>query len=109
MDIVCDKRDAGTLLTVTGRMDAVTAPQFETDCTAVIDEGAKLVVVDLANLEYISSAGLRSILASAKKIKAAGGTMKFSGLSGMVEEVFKVSGLGSMFAVAATPDEAFAS
>jgi len=109
MDIVCEKSSAGTLVQVKGRMDAVSSPEFEKECLGVIEGGAKLLVVDLSGLEYISSAGLRSILASAKKIRGTGGTMKFCGLSGMVEEVFQVSGLGTMFTVAATAEEAFAS
>jgi len=109
MDIVCDKRASGTLLQVIGRMDAVSAPSFEKECLQVIDGGEKRIVVDLAGLEYISSAGLRSILASAKKAKGTGCIMRFCGLGGMVQEVFQVSGLGTMFAVTATIDEAFAS
>lgn len=109
MDITCDKRATGTLLQVNGRMDAVSAPAFEKEFLQVIDGGEKRTVVDLAGLEYISSAGLRSILASAKKAKGAGCTMQFCGLSGMVEEVFKVSGLGTMFTVTATIEEAFGS
>jgi anti-sigma B factor antagonist len=109
MDILCDKNAKGTLMQVKGRMDAVNAPAFEDEFLQVIDNGEKKVVVDLGALEYISSAGLRSILTSAKKAKGVGCTMQFCGLSGMVEEVFKVSGLGTMFAVAATADEAFGS
>lgn len=109
MDIVCENNSAGTLVKVNGRMDAVSSPEFEKECLGVIEGGVKLLVVDLSGLEYISSAGLRSILASAKKIRTTGGTMKFCGLSGMVEEVFQVSGLGSMFTVTATAEEAFAS
>ncbi len=109
MDIVCDKRATGTLLQVNGRMDAVSAPAFEKEFLQLLDDGEKKVVVDLAGLEYISSAGLRSILASAKKAKATGCTMQFCGLAGMVQEVFQVSGLGTMFTVLATVEEAFAS
>lgn len=109
MNILCNKRDIGTLLQVNGRMDAMNAPAFEKDFLQVIDDGEKRVVVDLTGLEYISSAGLRSILSSAKKAKKAGCTMQFCGLRGMVEEVFKVSGLGTMFSVSATVEEAFAS
>ncbi len=109
MKIVCDKRTAGTLLQVNGRMDAVSAPDFEKQCLQVIEDGEKTVVVDLAGLEYISSAGLRSLLTSAKKAKAAKCVMRVCGLAGMVQEVFQVSGLNSIFAVAATVEEAFAS
>ena len=107
MNIICDKKETGTLLQVNGRMDAVTAPAFEKEFIQVMDAGEKMVVVDLADLEYISSAGLRSILSSAKKAKKAGCTMQFCGLRGMAQEVFQVSGLGTMFTVTATVEEAF--
>ena len=107
MNIVCEKKETGTLLQVSGRMDAVTAPAFEKEFIEVMDGGETKVVVDLGDLQYISSAGLRSILASAKKAKKGGCTMQFCGLNGMVEEVFQVSGLGTMFSVTATAEEAF--
>jgi anti-sigma B factor antagonist len=107
MNIICEKRKTGTLLQVNGRMDAVSAPAFEKEFLQVMDGGEKMVVVDLADLEYISSAGLRSILVSAKKAKKAACTMQFCGMNGMVQEVFQVSGLGTMFTVTATAEEAF--
>jgi len=107
MNIVCEKRATGTLVQVSGRMDALNAPAFEKEFLRLLDGGEKKAVVDLTDLEYISSAGLRSILASAKKAKGAGCTMQFCGLSGMVEEVFNVSGLGTMFSVTSTAAEAF--
>ncbi|MBM9518887.1 STAS domain-containing protein [Desulforhopalus vacuolatus] len=107
MDIICDKRESGTLLQVSGRLDALSAATFEKDFLQVMEGGETKVVVDLADLKYISSAGLRSILASAKKARKAGCTMHFCGLKGMVQEVFQVSGLGTMFTVSATVEEAF--
>ncbi|OQY49690.1 MAG: hypothetical protein B6240_02825 [Desulfobacteraceae bacterium 4572_87] len=56
------------VVTVEGRMDAVSAPEFEKFLSALIDEGALKVIVDFEGLDYISSAGLRSVLISAKKI-----------------------------------------
>jgi len=95
-----------TLLTVTGRMDALSAPAFETACQAVLDDGRVAVVADLSGLEYISSAGLRSILGAAKKLKGAGGSLSFCGLGGMVDEVFRVSGFLKLFKVHASRAEA---
>ncbi|WP_163337670.1 STAS domain-containing protein [Desulfopila sp. IMCC35008] len=109
MDLEYEKREDGTLVQVIGRMDAISAPAFEKGCTSVIDDGEKRIVVDCTRLEYISSAGLRSILVAAKKMKGSGGTISFCGLAGMVEEVFKVSGMGSMFVVTNTAEEAFGS
>lgn len=107
MQIVSEKKESGTLFTVSGRLDVTTSSDFEKECQVVIDDGVKKLVIDLTALEYISSAGLRGILSSAKKLKATGGTIQFCGLTGMVEEVFLVSGLGSIFTVTVTSDEAF--
>jgi len=107
MEIISEKKEKGTLFTVTGRLDVMTTADFEKKCQQIIDDGEKKLVIDLTGLEYISSAGLRGILSSAKKSKATGGTIQFCGLTGMVEEVFLVSGLGSIFIVTATSDEAF--
>lgn len=107
MNIISEKKENGVLFTVHGRLDVMTATDFEKECQQAIDDGVKKLVIDLAGLEYISSAGLRGILSSAKKIKAVGGAIQFCGLAGMVEEVFVVSGLGSIFTVTATADEAF--
>ncbi|MFW5837608.1 MAG: STAS domain-containing protein [Desulfovibrionaceae bacterium] len=91
---------------MSGRMDAVTAPDFEKGFTEYMDAGGKKFVLDLSRLEYISSAGLRGILSSAKKLKAGGGKIAFAGLGGMVKEVFDISGFGSMFDIYATVEEA---
>lgn len=88
-----------TLLTVTGRMDALSAPAFEAACVDLLEKGHMTLVANLADLEYISSAGLRSILGAAKKLKSAGGSLSFCGLCGMVDEVFRVSGFLKLFKV----------
>ncbi|PKN43326.1 MAG: anti-sigma factor antagonist [Deltaproteobacteria bacterium HGW-Deltaproteobacteria-18] len=94
------------LLTCTGRMDAVSAPRFEAACMELLAQGHASLVVDLGGLEYISSAGLRSILSSVKKLKASGGGLAFCGLSCMVDEVFRVSGFLKLFRIHASAAEA---
>lgn len=89
-----------------GRMDATTAGEFEAQCDAWVAADEKQVVVEMGGIEYISSAGLRSILTSAKKLKAIGGEMRFAGLSGMVADVFKVSGFAAMFKIFASLEQA---
>lgn len=106
MDFSSEKKGDFLVVTVKGRMDAVTAPDFEKNCAEAIDGGEKSLVVDLGGLEYISSAGLRGILSTAKKLKAAQGQIAFANLSGMVQEVFAISGFTAMFSVYATVEEA---
>lgn len=108
MEISQIKEGQSLVLAPSGRMDAVTAPQFEAKCLECLAAGEKRLVIDLAGLEYISSAGLRSILSAAKKLKAAGGGMVFCALSGIVAEVFAVSGFDKLLPVKATRQEALA-
>ncbi|MBN2141168.1 MAG: STAS domain-containing protein [Desulfovibrionaceae bacterium] len=106
MELKCTKDSGRLVVAVKGRMDAVTAPDFEKGCAAEIDRGEKDMIVDLGGLEYISSAGLRAILSTAKRLKAAGGGIRFCSLKGMVQEVFTVSGFSSMFPIHDALDEA---
>ncbi|MBG0777978.1 MAG: STAS domain-containing protein [Desulfovibrionaceae bacterium] len=106
MEIVSKQEGKAQVLLVKGRMDAVTAPEFEEYVNSCTAKGATAFVVDLGGLEYISSAGLRSILASAKKLKALNGKILFCGLQGMVKEVFDISGFASMFSVFPTAQDA---
>lgn len=106
MEISVNKQGNAIVVAVYGKMDAVSAPDFERQFTNLVNKGAKCVVVDLLGLDYISSAGLRAILSSAKNLKLHEGKIAFSGLSGMVREVFDISGFGAMFNIYPTATEA---
>ncbi len=99
MELDSYKQDKFLIVKAGGRMDATTAPEFEKLCLEWIQEGEATLVVDLAGLEYMSSAGLRSILIVGKKLKSAGGSLSFSSLTPNVAHVFSLSGFGSMFRV----------
>ena len=84
-----------TVIRLKGRMDALSAQLFEQRIRPM--EGADLiVVVDMDELEYVSSAGLRSILAVAKKIQAGGGQIRFCNVKGLVDEIFRCANLASI-------------
>lgn len=108
MVIEFSRRGDGLIVAVKGRMDAITAPEFETRCSKQIQKGLPLVVADFSELEYISSAGLRGILQIAKKLKQHKGQLAFCGLSPMVLNVFSISGFNSMFSMYDSLDQAFA-
>ncbi|HOV90896.1 MAG TPA: STAS domain-containing protein [Syntrophorhabdaceae bacterium] len=88
-----------TIVALKGRVDAVTAPEFEKKMIEAIEKGDRKILLNMAGLEYISSAGLRSILTIAKRLKAENGEIFFAELKGAVEEVFKISGFNSIFKV----------
>jgi anti-anti-sigma factor len=94
-----DNRGNIVVVWIKGRMDAVTAPQFEMECAEQLSAEGFLLVADLSQVEYISSAGLRSILQIAKKLQRSGGRIRFCGLSGMVQSIFSISGFSAIFPV----------
>ncbi len=84
---------------VSGRMDAENAPHFEQKCRACIAEGLTGLVVDLGELAYVSSMGLRSFVSVAKTLKEKGGALRICRLSGLVKQVFEITGLLVLFSV----------
>lgn len=81
----------------TGRIDTVTAPEF---AAAIALDGVKEVVFDLAEVDYISSAGLRVFLATHQKMTAAGGSMTLTGVRPIVKEIFDIVGFSDVFTFA---------
>ena len=82
-------------LQVTGRLDTTTAPNLE----AVINElssDTKELVFDVAELEYISSAGIRVLLGAYKKMASNQGIMRIEKANEVVREVFEMTGLSDM-------------
>ena len=100
------KQDRFLVVKVDGRMDAFSAPEFEKFCQEWIQQGESTLVADLEGLEYMSSAGLRSILVVGKKLKSVGGTLSFSSLTPNVAHVFSISNFGSLFQVYDSLDKA---
>jgi len=97
------------VLAVSGHLDTNTSPDAEETINGLIDGGADKLLIDFAALEYISSAGLRILLATAKKLKASGGDLRICGLNETVQEVFDISGFSSILTVSTNRDEALAS
>ena len=80
----------GNTIVLSGRLDTVTAPQLEAELEKILSDSDALVL-DMANLEYISSAGLRVIL-KAQKAMNTKGTMKLSHVGESIMEVFDITG-----------------
>ena len=99
MDMLFRSEGAVTVMAVTGRLDAVTAPEFEKKVRGLIDEGNVRLVIDFENLDYISSAGLRGLLVTAKLLKSKEGKVGFAHIKGTVKEVFDISGFYSLFSI----------
>ena len=106
MEIDTRKEKNTTIVKVTGKMDAVSSPEFENKLLELMGEGEKDFVIDLAELDYISSAGLRVILATAKRLKEKEGKILLASLKDMVKEVFEISGFSAIIPIYESVDSA---
>jgi anti-anti-sigma factor len=106
MEISIDQQSKAVIVAVKGRMDGVSAPEFEKTMADHIGSGASRFVVDCSALEYISSAGLRSLLTTAKTLRARDGELVFAALRDSVREVFEIGGFSTIFSVFDSADAA---
>ena len=95
MKINFNKNEGCLNVALEGRLDTVTAPEFESFLAAnyVNDD---TLVIDCAKLSYISSAGLRVFLGAQKKSK---GAMKLKNVCELVMEVFEMTGFVDIFTI----------
>ncbi len=106
MNIAESRRDGNLIIAPSGRIDTTTSPIFDRHLSSVIDRGDTQIVIDLENLEYISSTGLSAFISAAKKVKAAGGRIALAGLNKRIRLVFEMSGFLRLFPVFADVDAA---
>lgn len=85
----------GIELLLEGRLDSVAAPSAQEAFTKVGNEYTQ-VSINMENLAYISSAGLRTLLILQKLMKKNGGTLKLNHVNAMVMEVFEMTGFGNV-------------
>ena len=103
-----DVRDVGeTKIAVTPpRIDANTAEGVQESLATLIADGAKIILCDFSQTTYISSAGLRALLATAKELHKNQGKLALFSVSEYVQEILQISGLASMFPVHPTEEDA---
>ena len=106
MDLSEERLDQVTALSVKGRIDSTTAAQFGQRLDAVVAAPSGRLVVDLRDLDYISSAGFRVLLVAAKRADETGSRLVLCGLSSKVRQLFDVGGFLDLFSITATRDEA---
>ena len=106
MEISTSESGDVRVLSFEGNLDTNTSPDAENEINGLIDGGAQKLLVNFEKLDYISSAGLRVLLATAKKLKASGGDLKICCLNQTVQEVFDISGFATILSVASSEEEA---
>ena len=99
MDLQIKIENNVKVIAISGRLDAVTAPDYEKRIREMIDSGNSDFVVDFEQLDYISSAGLRALLLMAKLLKEKGRQVCLANVKGNVRSVFEISGFTKIFKI----------
>ena len=97
LDIKKTQEGAKLELSLSGRLDTITAPQLEEEIKASID-GVSDLVFDFSDLAYVSSAGLR-VLLSAQKSMNEKGSMVVRNVSEEIQEIFDVTGFSDILTI----------
>ncbi len=109
MEITERRTEDIVTLSLSGKLDTTTAKIFEAKILAQIESGDRRFIIDLAQLDYISSAGLRVFVFAAKRLNSANGKIVLCSLKDPVREVFDIAGFSSIFPVYGSHDEAIRS
>ena len=97
MEIKKSLNEATLTIALEGRLDTTTAPLFEEEIKASL-EGVTELILDFSALDYVSSAGLRVILA-AQKTMSKQGDMKLVGVNDDIMEVFDITGFSDILTI----------
>ena len=96
MTFSMNREDAKLTVAVEGHLDTLTSPDLEKELEPALD-GVTELVVDLKDLEYISSAGLRVLVGAAQELSGKGGKMTVINPQAEVMEIFTMTGLDAVF------------
>jgi len=109
MEIIHSLIEDIPVLFVSGKVDAVTSKDLETALTGLIDKNKKFLVIDMEKVEFLSSSGLRVLMASLNKLKRRDGDLLLAAVQPFVKDVFFLTGANRFFSIYPSQDEAIKS
>ncbi|MCH9609539.1 MAG: putative anti-sigma factor antagonist BtrV [Chlamydiales bacterium] len=106
MELLETKKENTTIFQVKGRLDTTTSPEVERKILDAITSGQKHIVLDFSTLEYISSAGIRVLVHSHKKLEHEKGSIALAALPKSIENVLYITGFLPYFKIFETQEKA---
>jgi anti-sigma B factor antagonist len=94
------------VIIVSGKIDAVSSKDLENALVGLIDKDKRFLVVDMEKVEYLSSSGLRVLMASLNKLKDMDGDLLLAALQPFVKDVFSLTGASRFFSIFSSQEEA---
>jgi len=108
VEILIGQTEGVSTVAPKGRIDSVTAKEFGDKVCALIRSGATRVVIDLASIAYISSAGFRALLIAGKLAEESQARLALCGVAGEVQRLFDISAFTGAFQIYPTREECIA-
>lgn len=109
LDIHVTKQQQVTLVVVNGRVDSLNAGELGLSLSSAIEDGGTQIVLDLSQVAYMSSAGLRELVSAFKKVRRISGDLRLAQPSPRVQEVLEMAGLDTIFQIFPTQRDAVGS
>lgn len=109
IEIDLEKLPTAHVVTLRGRLDSAGTPAFKSTMENLIDAGETNILLDCADLRYVSSIGLGVFVTAGKRLTAANGTLAFSSLNQHVRSVFEMVGFFKIFEVYSSREDALES
>ncbi len=106
LHITLEQIEHRVILRVNGRLDAASAPILERKIVNLIDEGHYHLILDFSRVDYLSSAGMRVLLSTTKKLHAKKGNLVLFSLAEDVGEIIKMAGFDKILHICASEKEA---
>ena len=108
MDIIETKQDDITVFSISGRLDSGSSPELDKHIMLAMESGTRRIVVDCQKLDYITSAGLRVIVKTAKKLTPENGKIVLCAMADYVKEVFEIAGFDAFLPIVPAIEDAMA-
>jgi anti-sigma B factor antagonist len=99
---------AVTIVVVKGRLDSVSAPTLGERLSGALSAPSRRLLIELSQLEYISSAGFRVLLLAARRAAETDGQIVLAGVSGKMRQLFDLGGFLDLFRICGSRDEGIA-
>jgi len=108
LEITSEKHGKAMVISVRGQIDTVSAPALDKQISDLIARNEENLIADLSELDYISSAGLRSFLIAAKELKSRNGRLVLACPKPEVMKIFRVSGFSAILTICDSIESAVA-
>ena len=106
IELTEEYQGSALIVKITGRLDAISAPQVDKKVSGLIDMENKYILMDFSGVDYLSSAGMRLLLSATKRLKSQNGKFIICNINDDVLEVLKMAGFDRILSLAGTRESA---